>query len=243
MPWHKEYINPQRLPLVTPIFDGFTLGLYAAPDSMAVPFLYAIIVEGDNQKWAFEATSLANNIYLSVMGWVLMQPDDERPFLTPSVLFGAQVSKSDVTRPWMFEVNGYAAAGAELILPVSGRGPDGSRWDKQFRGPCREPLPETLQPHFQIGLSMKASPDGVQTPSLNGIILEGDERRFYLSAAAFTEGLDMSGLRLLKYSDGNSSLMMQWIEPKFLGWPSITNRLQDLYEKGKLNPGVSYFDE
>ncbi len=244
MPWHKEYTNPQRLPLTTPAFEGFTLGLYAAPDSMAVPFLYAIIVEGDNQKWAIEASSLANDRDLSTMGWVLMQPEGERSFLTLSLFPGARVSKSEVIRPWMFEVDGSVAPGAELIIPVSGVDPDGSRWDKQFLGPCREPLPETLQSSFQFGLWMRPTPDGSQPPYLMGIVFEGDERRFHISAAAFAKWFDTSDYRLIEYSDHESTLTLQPILPKFFGqWPSILKRLDDLYAQGKFNPGVPYFDE
>jgi hypothetical protein len=244
LPWRREYINPQREPLVTPMWNHLFYDLCPAPNTLAVPFLYAITIEGDNQKWEIDATALAADQDISQSGWCLNRPEEGRPYITNSMFQGARVSASSVMRPWIFEIDGHAATGAELKVPVSGVGLDGVPWTRDFSVPCRDPLPVTLPPQFYFGLSMRATPDGVQSPSLSGLVFEGDGRRFYISAATFAENLDMTGLRLMRFSDEDSVLMMQWIEPQFAGQPpSILNRLNTLFEQGKLRPGVPFFDE
>ena len=53
------FTNPVREPLKGVSLDTFSVELRPAPNGFAVPFLYALTVEGDGKKMAFTAEMLA----------------------------------------------------------------------------------------------------------------------------------------------------------------------------------------
>jgi hypothetical protein len=245
LPWQKEYINPQREPLVTPVWESLAITLNKPQNSFSTPFLYALVIEGDSQKWELDANEIVGNGDISQHGWCFMKTTNERPYIAYTPFMGARVFKSEITRPWIFEIDASVDAGARLMIALSGTHLDGSTWREEYEAPCREPLPNiTLNTNFISGMEFKATPDGFHAPQLYGLVFEGDNRRFYIPPAEFAKNYDSENLWVITLPDNESIMTLKPIPPPFRGQPpSILERLMTLHSEGKLRPGVPYFDE
>jgi len=187
-PWAKVYVNPQSEPLVTQHIVGFSFEIHPPPHSIAVPFLYAIVIEGDGQKWSINAEELAR-VGGNQRDLVLVQPEADstegasgscgRAYLTRRLFPAAWVALSQVRRPWVFEVIGDTPDDSQIVVTLTAQESDGSVLEKQFHGPCREPLASTTLHSVQYTVTLHASSDGSYTPFFHGLAIEGDGRCFY----------------------------------------------------------------
>jgi hypothetical protein len=182
---------------------------------------------------------------------MLMEPEDEEPFITPAWSSAlhipvSQVSCCETTRPWVLHVDGSAPGHSRLKLELIGHEPDGSEWERTYIAEdgvdtyhvIREELPSTTFTYGGFLTQMEASPDGHYTPFLHGIAFEGDNRRLYLSAANLIGDNEVpENLELIKgATSGFSCLMLKHSMPAWFGFPSAMERVMQLCIAGELRP-------
>ena len=244
----KCYINPKNEPLEGTDITGFSFEIEPPPDSIAIPFLYAIVFKGDGKCWSFSAEELARTAR-SVPDLVLVDPREPRPsqsqppaksealrpYLTRQLFPGSWVSASEVSRPWVFEVAGDTPGDSQLVVTFSAQEADGSVLEKQFVGPCRESLASTTFHAVSYEMTLYASSDGRFTPFLYGVAIEGDARCFF------------SPVSELVYSSENSHLAPPQVLkaarffdppplPDYSDSPEALKQLTQMFEQGKLVP-------
>jgi len=234
-PWHKEYTNPSQDPFDHAMIDRFRPCLYPAPDSLASPFLYAIIIEGDGKRQVFNAEGFADGI--ETTGCEMMRPKEGRPFIALKSPFlpHATISTSDTEIPFIFEIVGYTPRDSKIVFVLSFTQTDGSVFRQECVGPCRELI--RASGAFQIDFQLSASSDGVAPPTVNGIAIEGGRRRHFLSAAQFVAAFGervLETFQVFVSDDDYAVLTLKPIPPRFDGPPTILHRLHKLHEEGKL---------
>ena len=57
-PWRQVYLNPHRAIVPTPVFTALGLGVHPPPNNLAVPLVYAVIIEGHGRKRIYTAEAL-----------------------------------------------------------------------------------------------------------------------------------------------------------------------------------------
>jgi hypothetical protein len=238
--WQKRYVNPRQEVLTAPNFQFKAIQITPPPNSIATPFLYEIVVEGDNRKHTFTAEILAPVLDMSVGGLVLMKQDDGKSYITKRMFPGAKVSKSDVTRPWMIEIVGHAPDDAQIIVPMAAKQADGLSWEKNVIGPCVEPLPFTFSSDLTFMWRFPAlipTSDGTGTPFFYGIAVMGDERRFSIPIKTLFSGGEVPEEYVyIENSETDEVLFLRPQMPEHFGFPTALMRLGDLFQQGKLRP-------
>lgn len=242
-PWSEEFTNPVRAPFTRAWCETLLPILTIAPDSLAAPFLYGVVIEGDGLKTVDDAERLAEVLDIEAMGWVIMRPKNGRPFLTTKSfpLTNADVEASEISRPYMFQVFGNTPHGSRILFSLQGTDGNGTPWKADYEGPCRETVPVQSLGTFGYSLTLLASPRGTHTPCLYGISVEGDGRRFYLSAARLAETLgahqSLDVFQLLNLSEDQAVLILrpEQLKPsRVIGPPTALLRLDELFQQGKL---------
>lgn len=186
VPWEKVCVNPvgER---ISGGMEAFSLRLDPPPGSIAVPLVFGVTFEADGRVSRFSAEQLARDQDLVAADLVLMRPMGHRPFLTRAWLRGADVSASDVGRPWLLEVKGGTPRDSSILVVLRATESDGTVWEQGFHGPCREPLRSTTFVSVQWHVRLQPTSDGYQTSWLEGVVIEGDHRRFALPAVRMVE--------------------------------------------------------
>ena len=249
--WTKTYVNPRREELATSQVIGFSFQLLPPKGSVAVPFLYAIVFEGDGTKRIYSAQTLAE-VEAGPSDLVFMLPPSEsrnwamknyqelnptQPYLTRQLFPQTWVSRSEITRPWMLEVMGSVPDDAAIIVTMKLTEADGSVLVKSFHAPCREALASTSFVEFSYTAELRATSDGISTPFFHGLSIEGDERCFYSSASEMMEPKQVLPSRAVVRQAYRHFESPPVLSPG--GYPSALIRLLEMHKLQELKPDAS----
>jgi hypothetical protein len=246
----QNFVNPMQAPLHNSQLRNFDFEILPPPDSIAIPFLYAIIIEGNKQKHIFDAVSLAEVgtrdplLVLVLPETTPSRPDklgvEKRAYLSRMLFPGDWVSESQVTRPWAFEVIGDTPSDTQLVVTLTVAEEDGSALEKQYHGSCREPIASTTFRSVSYKAVLSASSDGTYTPFFYGLAIEGDGRCYYTSAGSLmdsVEGVNSTqekGSALLRVPKHRAQRVFE--PPPFssvMGFPASYLKIIEMYERGE----------
>lgn len=234
--YRKVFRNPKDQPLDTLTEINIDLLMSQPHESLACPFLFALELEGNHQKQEWLAEHLVNeNSPTETL--MLVRPPKKSPYATIRSYI-KHIYSSEVQRPWILSVEGIAQGDSSLKVIVDAELSDGTKWNHIFQGPCREEIPHTDLTSIRYGIHMEPSSDGVYSPQLFGVAIEGDGRRLLQKAADFQADVG-STFMILTLTDGDSVMMLQPLLPQFSSPPSILHKLHEMQDRGELTPRSS----
>ncbi len=297
----QTFLNPVQEVLPTPVLKRIWLGVRVPHQSLGVPFIYAVSVEGNGWRHTYDAQTLfdaredreetkAGSLRLispatvarvdrCAPAWFVQRRKEDGPehqhdevrddgnltadeegqedvwlpqaakraYLTlPHPILGSLVSISETQKPYVVDVDGGGFGDSCLRVTVAVGDVRGQERERviEVRGEAktgfttREELPVSSLESFRFGLDLRASSDGIHPTALCGIALEGDRRRFYLSAADLVgEAPIPDALELIRFQNSPATILtLKSQPPKFFEFPSAMTRLCEMFQRGELNP-------
>lgn len=298
-PKRAVFRNPFREPAPTLVIKRIGLGFEIPERSLAVPFVYGVIIEFNGWKYVYNATSLfearEKQGTQRQENWQLMLPEileevdrfapdsipdleiadensneqenrnvisstseevptdftPERPYLTVVPFAGALVRASRTQKPYIIEIDGGGYSDSFLHLVVATSDESGTMCslpidvtgsDDDYCVVQKE-LPISSLGNFRLEkIELRPSSDLYHAPSLSGIAIEGDGRRFYMGAGDLLGDADLpESFELIRFSNSRASMLtLKHDVPEFFDFPSAMNRLSEMAQSGELNPNWSH---
>lgn len=231
-PWKEEYVNPKRERIEIAWTNSFSFQFTYPPGSIAFPFFYSIVIEGDRIKRTLPAEHLMAGNAPEGHPFVLMPAKNGRTFVTVNHIPGTLVSLSSVGRPWIVSLSAYVPTTCHVDLTLLVQLRNGQYATITVDGTQPQALPFTDFINLQNKLTF--SGDGRSTPVITGFAIDGDGRRYFWPAQAMGTSNPPSIENFLRGPHPDNKAYFNTAQPVTnASLPPAINRLTEMFNRGE----------